>query len=456
MLMATVFDRFMQESPLSVMARALLEHALDPRPIDEMFDCMAEAQYTNKLLFSTVVDTMSLVVCQFYKSPRAVYMARRVDFPVSLKCVYEKLIGIELPVMRQLVRGNALRLTEVIQAVGDPLPALLPGFRVKILDGNCLAGSQHRLAALRDIAAATLPGKSLVVLDPQLGLATDFFPCEDGHAQERALLGPVLDSIQEGELWIEDRNFCTLGWLCGVIGRRAHFLVREHKGLPWEAADEPRYIGRVPTGEVWEQPVSITAADGEVLLLRRIIIKLDKPTRDGETELALLTDLEVEDADALTLACLYLERWQIETVFQVMTETLQCEQSRLGYPKAALFAFGVTLMSYNVLATIKATLRAVHGIEKVENEVSMYHVAEEIKRTHEGMMIAILPKEWQIFRGMSAEELANTLRELASNVDLSKYKKAPTRPKKAKTPPKYDPKHPHVSTAKVLADRRRR
>jgi hypothetical protein len=31
---------------------------------------------------------------------------------------------------------------------------------------------------------------------------------------------------------------------------------------------------------------------------------------------------------------------------------------------------------------------------------------------------------------------------------LSKYKKAPTKPKKPKTRRKYDPKHPHVSTAK--------
>ncbi len=302
------------------------------------------------------------------------------------------------------------------------------------------------------------------VFDPQLGLVTDVFPCEDGHAQERAMLGPVLESVGEGELWIEDRNFCTVGWLGGVVLRRkAHVLVREHKGLPWTAVNDLRYVGRTETGEVWEQDVTLTPEDGTVtaedgagLKLRRILIKLDKPTRDGETELALLTDLTPEQADSLTLARLYLERWQIETVFQVLTETLKCEHPRRGYPKAALFAFCVTLVAYNVLAVIKAALRVVHGTDKVENEVSLHHVTAEIRRTHAGMMISVRPPEWILFRGMSATELANLLRELVTRVDLSKYKKAPTRTKKEKTARMYDPKHPHVSTYKILAERKRR
>jgi hypothetical protein len=457
MLLATVFDQFVEDSPLTVMTRALLENALQPGPIDEMFERTATAQYTDKLLFSTVVDMMGLVVCGIYESPHAVYLSRRELFPVALANVYEKLNGIELPVVQQLVRDNAARLTDVVEALGGALPDLLPGFRIKILDGNCIAGTDHRIKELRDVAAAPLPGKTLNVFDPQLGLITDVFPCEDGHAQERAMLGPVLDSVQEGELWIEDRNFCTVGWLCGVVLRRkAHVLVREHKGLPWTAADELRYVGRVETGAVWEQNVTVTAEDGAVLELRRILIKLDEPTRDGEMELALLTDLTAEQADALTLARLYRKRWQIENVFQVLTETLKCEHPARGYPKAALFAFCVTLVAYNILAVIKAALRVVHGTEKVENEVSLHHVTMEIRRTHAGMMIAIRPPEWLLFRGMSATELANALRDLATRVDLSKYKKAPTKPKKPKTQRKYDPKHPHVSTAKVLAARRGR
>lgn len=104
---------------------------------------------------------------------------------------------------------------------------------MRILDGNALAATEHRLKVLRSVAAAPLPGKSLVVLDPELGLAVDIFPCEDGHAQERRLFGQVLATVAPGQLWIADRNMCTLEMLTGIAGRHSTFVIREHQRLPW-------------------------------------------------------------------------------------------------------------------------------------------------------------------------------------------------------------------------------
>jgi hypothetical protein len=97
MLFEPLFERFACGTPLSVMTRALLENALQPDPLDELFERLAVKQYTRELLFSTVVETMALVACRIYKSPRAVYIEHPDWFPVTLKCVYEKLQGIELP-----------------------------------------------------------------------------------------------------------------------------------------------------------------------------------------------------------------------------------------------------------------------------------------------------------------------------------------------------------------------
>jgi hypothetical protein len=109
-----------------------------------------------------------------------------------------------------------------------------------------------------------------------------------------------------------------------------------------------------------------------------------------------------------------------------------------------------------VLAVLKAALRVVHGTQKVQKEVSLHHLTTEIRETHRGMMIAIRPPQWLLFRGMSAKELATALRELARGVDLAKYKKAPTKPKKPKTARQSGANRPHVSTAKLLAERRKR
>jgi len=59
-------------------------------------------------------------------------------------------------------------------------------------------------------------------------LITDVLPMEDGHAQERRMIDEVLSRVREGELWIEDRNFCTRSLLFGMARRGAAFLVRQH------------------------------------------------------------------------------------------------------------------------------------------------------------------------------------------------------------------------------------
>ena len=64
MILGDVFERFAQETPLSVMARGVMENALNPQVLDTLFEDVADKQYTKQLLFSSIVDLMSLVVCR--------------------------------------------------------------------------------------------------------------------------------------------------------------------------------------------------------------------------------------------------------------------------------------------------------------------------------------------------------------------------------------------------------
>jgi len=75
---------------------------------------------------------------------------------------------------------------------------------VRILDGNHLAATDHRIEELRDIAAGPLPGQVLAVFDPDRRLIVDAFPYEDAHAPERRFLTDVLNAMQPGEVWIAD------------------------------------------------------------------------------------------------------------------------------------------------------------------------------------------------------------------------------------------------------------
>ena len=452
-MLGRVFERFVEKSPVSVMARGLLERVLDPKTINEIFERVADRQYTRDLLFSAVFDLMSQVVCGSHKSLHAAYQASPQEMGVSVTSLYNKVQGIETETSASLVRYSADAVTPLVEALGGTLPPLLPGYRIKILDGNCLEATEHRIRELRGTAAGPLPGKSLVVLDPLLKLMVDVFPCEDGYTQERALLEQVLPTVQAGNCWIEDRNFCTLKFLFGVVAQDACFVVRQHQNMPWEPREMFKKVGRLDGARVSEQPIVVRDHEGSELRLRRIRIHLDQPTRDGDRDVFVLTNLP-QKVNAKKIARLYRNRWKIETAFQELTQYLNSEINTLGYPKAALFAFRMALIAYNVMSVILAALRSVHGAEVVEQDVSGYYVAEELSAVYQGMMIAIPEKHWQIFGRMKPREVADTLRVLAAKVNLRRFQKHPRGPKKPQPKRTYDKKHPHASTFRLISARK--
>lgn len=449
-MLAPIFDAFVQESPISVMMRGVMEHVFRPARLDELFERQANVQYTRELLFSSVVNLMSLVVCGIHPSVNAAYKAKAETMNVQRAALYQKLNGIEVNVSAAMVRETAAELGQMIGEMGGAHPPLLPGYRVRILDGNALSATEHRLSVLRSVGAAPLPGKSLVVLDPELRLAVDLFPCEDGHAQERRLFGSVLATVQPGQLWIADRNMCTLDFLTGIAQRQAAFVIREHQTMPWQALSELQFVSKVEAGELWEQEIEVEQRGAKVTL-RRVVLRLQTPTRHGEFEIVILTNLPIAVASAVVVSQLYRERWQVEGLFLTVTTNFEAEIETLAYPKAALFSFSLALATYNILATLKAALASVHGVEKVEAALSDFYVVDEVQGTYRGMMIAIPLAHWQGFSTMSLSELAVLLKQLATRVNLKRFLKQP-RKSKAKTPPRVkDPKHPHVSTAKLLS-----
>ena len=95
-----------------------------------------------------------------------------------------------------------------------------------------------------------------------------------------------------------------------------------------------------------------------------------------------------------------------------------------------------------------------HGATVIDTQLSGYYVTDEVSGTYRGMMIAIPPPEWQVFRQLTVPALAEVLLDLASKVCLAKFRKHPRGPKKPRPPRPVDPKHPHQATANRLAARR--
>ena len=454
MLLDTVFAPFVKERPICVMARAVLEQLLDAPRIDALFARTAQHQYTRELLFSSLVQLMSEVVLGVHPTVHAAYQAQKDTIGVSTTALYNKLDRVETGVSAALVRDSAALAEPVIKALRASHPRWVPGYQIKVLDGNHLATTEHRLKELRGTWAAPLPGQALVVLDQQRMLITDVFLNEDGHAQERRLIAEVLHHVQADDLWIEDRNFCTLGLMFGMARRGAAFVVRQHGQVQGELVGRLTRQGTSRSGPVYEQSLLVRDPDGgETMRVRRITVKLTEPTRNGDTTLHILSNVPPQRAAAAQLARVYGKRWSIETAFFEITTTLSCEINTLGYPKAALFTFCLALLAYNAVSLIKAALRSAHGRQKVNDEVSSYYLALEMSRTYDGMMIAIPAPHWVPFRELSPREFAHVLRELAASVKLSRYQKHPRGPKKAPPERIAYQNGKHVSTAKILAQR---
>jgi IS4 transposase len=451
-----MMTRFIEESAVSVMFRGTLEHVVTPQLLDEIFIRTAKRQRPGELLFSSVVSLLTLVTTRNRKSVNDAYQAKRKQFTVSVASVYNKLNGTETEVSRQMVRQTALRMAEVVDRLAPRRPRLLRGYRMKIIDGNHLAATEHRLAELWAIGGGPLPGQALVVLEPDRMLIADAFPCEDGHAQERSLLAQVLPSMAAGDLWMADRNFCTTGFVFGITDRGAAFLIRQHaQNLKYELVGERRRRGRCPTGTIYEQKMRLTEDAGRVLIVRRITIELKKPTRNGETEIHLVTNLPAEAANARAVAELYLHRWTIEKAFHELDQAFRGEINTLGYPGAALLSFCVALLTYNVVSVVKSALEATHGATAQREKISGYYLTGEMAAAYHGMMIAIEPAEWtRTFGSLSPAELSQVLKSMAAHVPPDRFRKnvrGPKKPPPKRSSAKY---HPHVSTARLIAARK--
>ena len=456
MILGECFEKFLERSPVSVLVRGTLERVFDPEKLERVFADHALLQYTRELTFAQCVGLMSDVVFRIVPSVGAWYKAHQDEVSVTRQAVYDKLKHLELPTAAGLVAYAGRELGACLQQMPSPPPPLLPGYRVRVLEGNHLAGTEHRVKELRRYRAAALPGHALVFYDPQWEVATAVIPCEDAYAQERALLPEVVPLVQKGDCIVADRNFCTTAFLFGVARQGAFFVIRHHgSNVVGQPHGPRRGVGHDARGQaLYEQLVCLTEPDtGETLVVRRITVQLRTPTRHGETELHILTNLPVTDACAALISALYANRWTIETAFQHLTVDLACEVDTLGYPKAAVFGFCVALVAYNVVALVKGALRAAHGAEYVQEQLSMYYVTLEIAQVATGMEIALGEEPWAIFRQMTTAEFTTTLVAIARRLDTKKYTKHKRGPKQP-PPNKLSGKgKTHVSTARILAMR---
>ena len=176
-------------APLGVMVRGIMESLLDAEALEKLLQESAPQQYTLELTIDALVSLLIQVSAGYRASVFAAYTADQASMPPTISTSYQALYEARTHGSqtqrshRPFLRREAEAGSGKVARADEPI---LAGYRTRILDGNVLTGTDHRLTALRQWLNACLPGKSLVVLEPDLGLISDLVLCEDAYTQERA------------------------------------------------------------------------------------------------------------------------------------------------------------------------------------------------------------------------------------------------------------------------------
>ena len=449
-----VLERFSKEAPSAVLFRGLFSRVFSSEQVDRIFWEHKERQVQGQLLFSTMIRLLLQVVTGNKKSVNAAYMAMKDELGVSAQSLYNKLAGVELAVSEALVREPVKDLLLLVHKTGVAYEDPIAGYHAFILDGKRLDRTEHRLQETRTISNGPLPGTVIGMLDTRSRMFVDVALHEDGHACERKIVESMLDRLEEGKLYIQDRNFSDGPLIDRFLSAKALFITRQHGQSPkWRKAGALKKKGRdACDGTVVEQPVEVRLPDGSWAKLRRILIKLAKATRNGEKEIAILTNLPTK-VSATQIANAYGHRWTIETCLGHLATALNAEINTLAYPRAALVSFAVALMSFNLITTLETLLRGKVKDKKKSPKLSKYYLACEIVETFRGLEIMSTDEDWRTIANLPLNEFYAWAKAVASGADLSRYTST-TRGEK-KPPPKRRKVNnsTHISTHKILLER---
>lgn len=449
----TVLDRFICRNPLAVMTRCIVGTLMGDE-LDEVFDQNRSRQYNDTIKFSTVAMSMAEIALGTVKNRNQAYLKYKEELQTSVVAYYGKLNRTEPSVSEAVVRYSAKQAGGLFDQLNFEPWQMLPGYRCLSLDGNHLQKTQKRLKETRGLCAAPLPGTVVARFDHQTGLFDQAYLLEDAHAQESTVLDRVIEDLSRHDLVIADRHFCIVRFLLKLAARCSCFVIRQHGRLKGELLGKRKRAGKIDSGVVYEQALEIRDGD-DTLVVRRITVELDKPTRDGDMEIHILSNVPKADASACRLAQLYRERWEIENAFYVLTMTLTCEMKSNCHPRCALFLFCMAMLAYNCRQVLLAALYAEHKQEDVD-QMSQYQVSIDTVSPMEGMLTAINEQEWTDLTPQDPRGTATFLRRVSRNVDVRDYRKSVRGPKKPSPKRKRCKTGTHVSTHRLLQTRKQR
>src|SRR5205823_2759782 len=160
---------------------------------------------------------------------------------------------------------------------------------------------------------------------------------------------------------------------------------------------------------------------------RRRYVRRITLARPGDEAIVLITDLlDGATYSAAALLAVYLLRWQIENVFQQITEVFELRHLIGCAPQATVFQASLCLVMYNVLQVLRGYAAAVApepvAVEALSAEQMFADLHEELVGLHRVLdadeLLGCLPPP------VAAEQVGARLRALLGRAWSASWRKA--------------------------------
>jgi hypothetical protein len=431
--------------------------------LDDLFRGHRGRCYEGKLSFARLVGLLADALTRYRGSGHHAFRkaAQRQQLPVRPRAAYGKLGRLPWPLAEAFLSALTARLRPPFPPglYRTRLPACLAGLAGLAVGGKNIKNAAKRLLACRGRPGKLYGGKVLAAYLPAEGLAVALAADPDGEANDVRLVPRLLplarDAVAGVRLWVADRQFCDLDQPARFAAGGDHFLIRfsVKTGLEPDPC-RPAAAGTDGSGRPFTQEWGWmgSAKDRRRRYVRRVSLE-----RPGEEAVVPVTDLLDERAyPGADLLAAYLLRWQIEDVFQQITEVFALDHLIGCTPQATVFQASLCLVVYNVLQLLRGYAAAASpepvGVERLSVEKVFQDLHEELVSLHRALspeeLLGTLPAP------ADAEGTRRRLRSLLGRAWTADWRKAPP-PKRRPPRPKARQSGAHTSVHKLLQQARR-
>jgi hypothetical protein len=245
------------------------------------------------------------------------------------------------------------------------------GRHVKIVDGSTasMPDTEANQEAYPQMASQK-PGigfpilRFLVIFSLAVGTVLDaaFCPYQGKETSELALFRRLHDSLNDGDVVLGDRHFCSFFDIAELQRRGIDVVMRQHQRRKTDFRRGVQ-LGSYDHLVVWEKPQrpDWMAEDAyrhypDELVMREVRIHIKGKGRKVRTRAITIatTLLDADEYSKAELAALYRRRWQAELNLRSLKTVLQMDVLRCKTPEMVRKEIWAHLLAYNLVRKVMA------------------------------------------------------------------------------------------------------